>query len=82
MLVDESQRGGPARDPMDMAKALKRLPRQKKPSQVTIPGLLDGLTKIKEFAAPWLPPKIKSKKDENTEARFKDNVQPLRRPAQ
>jgi predicted glycosyltransferase len=81
MLVDESQRGGAARDPMDMAKALKKLPKQKKPSQVTIPGLLDGLSRIKELAAPWLPPKLKDKNSEKTEATYSGNVQPLRRPA-
>jgi predicted glycosyltransferase len=42
-LVDD----GSGRDPMLMAEALRSLPAQKKPSDVVIPGLLDGLEVIK-----------------------------------
>ena len=42
-LVEEEA----ARDPLAMAEALRRLPSQPSPSQVTVPGLLDGLDIIR-----------------------------------
>ena len=48
MLVEEES----GRDPAQMAAALDRLPDQPRPSQVVIPGLLDGLDVIRaRFAA-------------------------------
>jgi len=44
MLAD----GGAGRDPLRMAAALRELPFQARPSEVTVPGLLDGLEKIRE----------------------------------
>jgi len=47
MLPEE----GGERDPAAMAEALRRLPAQPRPSEVTIPGLLDGLDVIRrQFA--------------------------------
>jgi predicted glycosyltransferase len=44
MLADDGER----RDPARMADALRRLPAQPKPSEVVVPGLLDGLDVIRE----------------------------------
>ena len=43
MLVDE---GDGRRDPARMAEALRRLPEQRVPSEVVVPGLLDGLINV------------------------------------
>lgn len=43
MLVDE---GEGRRDPARMAEALRRLPEQQRPSEVVVPGLLDGLINV------------------------------------
>ena len=43
-----------ANDPGVMASALRALPRQALPSQVVVPGLLEGLTNIAKLVAPWL----------------------------
>jgi len=43
MLVDE---GEGRRDPARMADALRRLPEQRLPSEVVVPGLLDGLVNV------------------------------------
>ena len=41
-----------SRDPLRMAAALRALPSKPSPSQVVVPGLLDGLDAIRErFAA-------------------------------
>jgi predicted glycosyltransferase len=42
------------RDPRQMATALRRLPHQRKPSEVVIPGLLDGLDSVNRLAGRWL----------------------------
>jgi len=41
-------------DPARMAAALRALPQQKKPSEVIVPGLLEGLPNVNRLAAPWL----------------------------
>ena len=42
------------RDPLVMARALHQLPNQPKPSEVSIPGILDGLTMITAQVDDWL----------------------------
>ncbi len=49
MLVDD----GP-RDPRQMATALRHLPQQQAPSQIVIPGLLEGLDSVNRLAGKWL----------------------------
>jgi predicted glycosyltransferase len=49
MLVDD----GP-RDPRQMATALRHLPQQQAPSQIVIPGLLEGLNSVNRLAGKWL----------------------------
>ena len=41
-------------DPETMANALRELPKQRLPSEVVIPGLLEGLDNVHRLAAPWL----------------------------
>jgi predicted glycosyltransferase len=41
-------------DPSVMAAALRALPRQNRPSEVVIPGLLEGLPNVSRLVAPWL----------------------------
>ena len=41
-------------DPAVMAAALRALPRQNRPSEVVVPGLLEGLTNVARRVAPWL----------------------------
>jgi predicted glycosyltransferase len=43
-------------DPAVMAAALRALPRQNRPSEVIVPGLLEGLKNVSRLAAPWLEP--------------------------
>ncbi len=50
MLTPEKGR----RDPARMAAALKVLPRQRRPSDVIVPGLLDGLNVIQGRFSAWL----------------------------
>jgi predicted glycosyltransferase len=49
MLVEDGQH-----DPRVMATALRQLPQQKLPSQVIVPGLLDGRTNVCRLADQWL----------------------------
>lgn len=49
MLSDDG-----AYDPAVMAAALRALPRQQRPSEVIVPGLLEGLTNVSRLVAPWL----------------------------
>jgi predicted glycosyltransferase len=49
MLTDDSQH-----DPRVMATALRQLPQQKLPSQVVVPGLLDGQRNVFRLADQWL----------------------------
>ncbi len=41
-------------DPAVMAAALRALPRQKRPSEVVVPGLLEGLKNVARLVAPWV----------------------------
>ena len=41
-------------DPAVMAAALRALPRQNLPSEVVVPGLLEGLPNVARLVAPWL----------------------------
>ena len=41
-------------DPKVMAAALRRLPRQAKPSEVVVPGLLEGLENLDRLIKPWI----------------------------
>jgi len=51
MLVDDGQRRV-----ADMVTALRRLPLQSPPSDVVVPGLLDGLDNVNRLARRWLGP--------------------------
>ena len=48
MLEDDGQY-----DPRVMAEALRQLPRQRLPSEVVVPGLLEGLDNVNRLIAPW-----------------------------
>jgi len=39
-----------------MAAALRALPRQSRPSEVVVPGLLEGLKNVSRLVAPWIEP--------------------------
>jgi predicted glycosyltransferase len=41
-------------DPAVMAAALRALPRQNRPSEVVVPGLLEGLPNVSRLVAPWI----------------------------
>jgi len=49
MLRDDGRR-----DPTQMATALRNLPQQRKPSEVVVPGLLDGPANVVRLADYWL----------------------------
>jgi predicted glycosyltransferase len=49
MLADDG-----VRDPREMATALRHLPQQTVPSEVVVPGLLDGLASVNRLAQKWL----------------------------
>ncbi len=42
--------------PAVMAAALRALPRQGRPSEVVVPGLLEGLPNVTRLVAPWIEP--------------------------
>jgi len=42
------------RDPATMVAALRQLPFQQRPSEVVVPGLLDGLESVNRLVRPWL----------------------------
>lgn len=44
---------GAGHDPAEMARAIKGLAHQNKPSQAIVPGLLDGLETIQSLTRPW-----------------------------
>ncbi|MEK9969081.1 MAG: hypothetical protein VW600_08080, partial [Ferrovibrio sp.] len=52
MLEDDGQY-----DPTVMGNALRNLPRQSLPSQIVIPGLLEGLDNVDRLVQPWLRPR-------------------------
>ena len=45
---------GKERDPRVMATALRQLPQQNQPSEIVVPGLLDGLDSVNRLARQWL----------------------------
>jgi predicted glycosyltransferase len=45
-------------DPAVMAAALRALPRQSRPSEVVVPGLLEGLRNVSRLVAPWIEPAV------------------------
>jgi predicted glycosyltransferase len=49
MLADDGRY-----DPAVMAAALRRLPSQNRPSEIVVPGLLEGLENVNRLVAPWL----------------------------
>jgi predicted glycosyltransferase len=49
MLADDGRN-----DPEVMAAALRHLPRQNLPSDVVVPGLLEGLHNVSRLVAPWI----------------------------
>jgi len=49
MLADDGRH-----DPQTMAAALRALPRRALPSEVVVPGLLEGLQNVARLVAPWL----------------------------
>ena len=51
MLVDDGDR-----DVRAMADALRALPRQKRPSEIVVPGLLEGLINVNRLIEPWIRP--------------------------
>jgi predicted glycosyltransferase len=51
MLVDDGRY-----DPQPMAAALRALPRQRRPSEIVVPGLLEGLENVGRLVAPWIEP--------------------------
>ena len=51
MLVDDDRR-----DVRAMADALRALPRQKRPSETVVPGLLEGLINVNRLIEPWIRP--------------------------
>ena len=42
------------RNPAKMAAALRAMPKQKLPSEVVVPGLLEGLFNVNRLMTPWL----------------------------
>ena len=42
------------RDPAKMAAALRAMPKQNLPSEVVVPGLLEGLFNVNRLMTPWL----------------------------
>jgi len=49
MLADDGRH-----DPEMMAAALRALPRRKRPSEIVVPGLLEGLENVARLVAPWV----------------------------
>jgi predicted glycosyltransferase len=49
MLADDGRH-----DPETMATALRALPRRNRPSEVVVPGLLEGLENVARLIAPWV----------------------------
>ena len=49
MLADDGRY-----DPAVMASALRLLPRQNRPSEIVVPGLLEGLDNVGRLVAPWI----------------------------
>ena len=61
MLEDDS-----SRDPDTMVRALRALPYQSLPSEVVVPGLLEGLDNVQRLVEPWIrerPTPLRTKPD-------------------
>ena len=43
-------------DPSIMSQALREMPRQRKPSETVVPGLLEGLENVNRLIEPWIKP--------------------------
>jgi hypothetical protein len=39
-----------------MAAAIHRMPRQSRPSEAVVPGLLEGLSNVARLVSPWVEP--------------------------
>ena len=53
-VFDSLRTYAPLRDATVMAAALRHLPAQRRPSEVVVPGLLDGLDNVDRLARRWL----------------------------
>ncbi|MGH8704499.1 MAG: glycosyltransferase family protein [Burkholderiales bacterium] len=51
MLADDGRY-----EPAVMAAALRNLPRQNRPSEIVVPGLLQGLDNVARLVSPWIEP--------------------------
>ena len=49
MLINDGER-----NPAKMAAALRAMPKQNLPSEVVVPGLLEGLFNVNRLTTPWL----------------------------
>ena len=59
MLADDGRY-----DPTVMAAALRRLPSQNRPSEIVVPGLLEGLENVNRLVAPWIEPAVATATEE------------------
>ena len=55
MLADDGRY-----DPAVMASALRLLPRQNRPSEIVVPGLLEGLENVGRLVAPWIEQSVEA----------------------
>ncbi len=53
MLADDGRY-----EPAVMAAALRNLPRQNRPSEIVVPGLLEGLDSVARLVSPWIEPAV------------------------
>ena len=60
MLADDGRY-----DPAVMAAALRGLPRQNRPSEIVVPGLLEGLKNVARLVEPW----VEAEEEEAPQAR-------------
>jgi predicted glycosyltransferase len=58
-------------DPAEMAAALRSLPRQARPSEVVVPGLLEGLINVNRLIDPWLGARTALGQDAQNVAAFR-----------
>jgi hypothetical protein len=57
MLVDDGER-----DAAVMARALRHLPEQPRPSEIVVPGLLDGIDNVHRLTRKWLDRPVAERK--------------------
>ncbi|MBH63483.1 MAG: hypothetical protein CL569_13770 [Alphaproteobacteria bacterium] len=55
-------------DPAEMAQALRELPRQPRPSESVVPGLLEGLINVNRLIGPWLTQPATSRAEDTVTA--------------